>query len=44
MVYKHDKERIDLPPPQTRIEMELLAKEVKTINNSIPRVITGNDR
>ncbi len=48
MAYNHDKERIELPPPLTRIEMELRlgfqvltapAKEFKTINNSIARVI-----
>ncbi len=43
--YNHDKERIDLPPPLTRIEMlsfQVLtapAKEFKTVNNSISRVI-----
>ncbi len=48
MVYHHDKERIELPPQLTRIEMELPvgfqvltapAKEFKTINNSFSRVI-----
>ncbi len=34
MAYNHAKERIDLPPPQTRIE-----KEFKMVNNSISRVI-----
>ncbi len=42
--YNHDKERIDLPPPLTQIEMEVPsltvpAKEFKTVNNSISRVI-----
>ncbi len=47
--YNHDKERIDLPPPLTRIEMEVPllscqvltvpAKEFKTVNNSISKVI-----
>ncbi len=43
--YNHDKERIDLPPPLSRIEMlsfQVLtapAKEFKTVNNSISRVI-----
>ncbi len=48
MAYNHDKERIDLPPPLTQLDMELSvgfqvlttpAKEFKTINNSISRVI-----
>ncbi len=45
--YNYDKERIDSPSPQTRIEIEFRcfqvltapAKEFKTINNSISRVI-----
>ncbi len=46
--YNYDKERIDLPPPLTRIEMEVPlscqvltapAKKFKTVNNSISRVI-----
>ncbi len=45
MAYNHDKERIDLPPPRTRIvplSFQVLtapAKEFKTVNNSISRVI-----
>ncbi len=40
--YNHAKERIDLPLPLTRIEMEVLTgpvKEFKKVNNSISRVI-----
>ncbi len=45
--YNHDKERIDLPPPNSNrngspLSCQVLtvpAKEFKTVNNSISRVI-----
>ncbi len=39
MAYNHDKERIDLPPPLSFQVLTAPAKEFKTVNNSISRVI-----
>ncbi len=37
--YNHDKERLDLPPPLSCQVLTVPAKEFKTVNNSISRVI-----